>query len=400
MVEPLISYEITYAPQGTEKIPFRLHLTLERDIILKVSVEKDGNEDVLEKHLEGLGVRGTRAVLGGLSRSQALSRELAFMQGVERLLGLTVPPEVCLLRVLFLESERVIEHLQTLSWMASDVRLTPVVCAIRRLLRVFRQLAASVGHADEDIHRSERAYLRGFLIPGGFEPAFLNGRLLERLSLWFRFFGQLVPPLVRFIETLLLHNPLFQDRTIGLGTICAKDILLFGLSGPTARASEVVFDHRLFSESDHAQLGLKLPKLPETTLPKTCGDVFARTCVRISEIYQSLELIAQTQSLFKTMGIMTTALHETSAHTDNVKRFQGPWNALFSMNYPVKNVASFVEAPSGELGFFLVSHGETSLYRCRMVLPSFKVLQALESLLVSTHATDLALILHSLAIIS
>lgn len=393
-------YELAYTPQGEGGVPFCLRLTLERDRIKKVSVEGDDITTATERRLENLDVRAARAVLGGLGCPNALSRELAFMQGMENLLGLTIPSEVRLLRVLLLEGERVVEHLQTLSWIALDVRLTPVVRAIRRLLQVFGELVVSLNKArtsNIDAHYL-RPSLCGFLVPGGFEPAFLQDRPLERFALWVRFFEKLVPPLVRFIETLLLHNPLFQDRTVGLGNIRPADIIAYGFSGPIARSSGVSFDRRLFPESDHSILGLKISEPVITTLPQSCGDVFARTCRCVSEILQSLNLIDQVKQLFQTTAPFFGSENpgEKTPERKFLECFQGPWDPQQSTNYPVKDVASYVEASCGEFGFFMVSHGEQTLHCCQMTSPSFKALQALEGLLIDFSITDLALMLHSL----
>lgn len=400
MNRTLASYELTYLPQGIDPPPLCLRLALDGDVVKKVSIEPTNHEQEVETCLEQRNVREIRSVLKQMSPTNAFSRELAFTQGIERLWNLDVSEEVRLLRVLLLESERVIEHLKTLSQIALDVQLIPVVHAIRRLLKTFDRLVMSVGASHGSNDGEAVSYLCGFLVPGGFDPLLLRNRPIEKFGLWMRFFEQFVPPLVRLIETLLVRNPLFQDRALDLCRISEKEAITFGLSGVQARASGVAFDRRLFKESDHAVLGLSPLLLPSSS--KATGDVFARTCIRIDEIRQSLDLMSQGKKRLQSMELLGEK--EEFATPDSVldgllRSFKSPLDASITANYPVKNVASFVESPSGEFGFFMVSHGETTLYRCQMISPTQKVIQALESLLIGTHVTNLSLILHSLAIV-
>lgn len=384
-------YDLVYTPQGTET--FRLILTLKDDIITKATVDLCGSYKGLEKQLERLNLEEACSALVQLSPANAFSRELAWIQGVEPLLEIKPPKEVRLMRALLLESERVMEHLRMLLHLTEALRLTRLLRPLVRLLGTFETLSSTV--LREEPEATSAAPLMplqsSLLLPGGFRESVFPDRLFERLSLWTRFFAELVPPALHLTETLLLRNPLFQDRAMGLAFLSPEAILTSGLSGPTARASGVAFDRRIFPNGLPEEL--ELPEPEDAEPPLSVGDVFARTAQRVKEIRQSLALIAQAHRLLQA----TWANQPEDAARASL---QGPWQPLYSAHYAVRNVASFVESPHGELGFFLVSHGDRTLYRARLISPAFPLVQALPSLLVGTSATDLSLILASLDITS
>lgn len=387
-------YNLVYTPQGTET--FHLMLTLQDDIITKATVDLCGSYKGLEKQLEHLNFEEACSALVRLSPANAFSRELAWIQGVEPLLEVKPPKEVRLMRLLLLESERVVEHLRMLLHLTEALRLTRLLRPLVRLLETFETLSSTVlegkkARAPEAAPAPLSPFQSRLLLPGGFREDVFPDRLFERLSLWTRFFAELVPPALHLTETLLLRNPLFQDRAMGLAFLSPEAILTSGLSGPTARASGVAFDRRIFPNGLPEEL--ELPEPEDAEPPLSVGDVFARTAQRVKEIRQSLALIAQAHRLLQA----TWANQPEDAARASL---QGPWQPLYSAHYAVRNVASFVESPHGELGFFLVSHGDRTPYRARLISPALRLVQALPSLLIGTSATDLSLILASLDITS
>ena len=169
-------------------------------------------------------------------------------------------------------------------------------------------------------------------------------------------------------------NPIFQERTRGVGVI-SKDLAIgVGITGPTLRASGIDADVRKTAPYD------AYPELSFKTVTRTSGDAEARFQVRFDELAVSLELVRQIAD-----GL--------------------PAGPIFSRK-PLKNpkatklakgeVYAAVESPRGELGFHIVSDGTAKPYRLKINAPSFKNLQIVPHILPGGLVADVVAILGSL----
>jgi len=199
-------------------------------------------------------------------------------------------------------------------------------------------------------------------------------------------------------EDLLTKNPLFVDRTKGIGAISGKEAVRWGMTGPSLRGSGVDYDLRKVKPySGYEQYEFDVP------LGKN-GDVFSRYIIRIQEMRESLKIIQQ--ALDK--------LPPGPVRSDNRKFVPPPRSELGTsmealihhfklwtegFDAPEGAVYVPVSSPRGELGVLLESDGGPKLYRAHWRTPSFANLQALPILTEGHLVADLIAIIGSIDIV-
>jgi NADH-quinone oxidoreductase subunit D len=171
----------------------------------------------------------------------------------------------------------------------------------------------------------------------------------------------------------LTGNEIFRARTTGVGVIPAKQAIDYAVSGPAARASGVDYDVRR-----DAPYGI-YDRFDWKVQTSNGSDCFSRYIVRVREMRESVKIIGQ-------------ALDQIP---------EGPHIAKLSRNFraPVGEALSRIESPKGELGFFMVSDGSISPYRCKIRAPSFINLGPLHEVLVGHKVADAVAILGSIDIV-
>ncbi|MDE3077845.1 MAG: NADH-quinone oxidoreductase subunit D, partial [Chloroflexota bacterium] len=199
-------------------------------------------------------------------------------------------------------------------------------------------------------------------------------------------------------EELLTKNDLWLVRTQGVGVISAKDAIAIGLTGPPLRGSGVKYDIRKAEPYDaYADTDFEVPTWPS-------GDVFGRYMVRIEEMKQSVRIIRQCIERMPDGPVcvedsrVTPPKREVSmTHMESmINHFM--WN-IHGFTAPKGEVYSAVEAPKGELGYYIVSDGGSRPYRLRIRPPSFCNLQALSQLIKGHMIADVVAIIGSIDIV-
>jgi NADH:ubiquinone oxidoreductase subunit D len=196
---------------------------------------------------------------------------------------------------------------------------------------------------------------------------------------WFdgvREFIAQMPRRVDEYERLLTKNPIWRERTIGVGVISGEEALDYGMTGPPLRASGVKWDLRKeMPYSSYQDVDFEVPVLTE-------GDCYARYLVRVAEMRESIKIVNQ----------MLDNMPDGPVLVDDRKVVPPPKEELASsmeavihhfklvtegLHPPVGEVYQAVESPRGELGFYVVSDGSNKPHRCSVRAPSFVNLQAL-----------------------
>jgi NADH-quinone oxidoreductase subunit D len=182
-----------------------------------------------------------------------------------------------------------------------------------------------------------------------------------------------VAPKIDEYEELLTTNRIWVERTKNVGTISAKDCIAYGVTGPVLRASGVKWDIR------KAQPYAAYSKFDFEVPTGQNGDTYDRYLVRMAEMRQSLRIIQQA--------------------VDGIP--EGPIMAKVSkvMKPPVGEIYHSIEAPKGELGYFIVSDGSTQPYRVRVRPPSFVNLQALDLMCRGQLVADVIAVIGTLDIV-
>ena len=213
-----------------------------------------------------------------------------------------------------------------------------------------------------------------------------------------REFIKIFPRRVDEYEALLSRNPLFLDRTFGIGTVTAEEALNFGMTGPPLRASGVNWDLRKARPyCGYEQYEFEVPT-------RTEGDVYARFIVRIEELRQSLKIVEQALNKMP-LGPVRSNNHkfvppprsEIGVNMEALIHHFKLWTEGYSA--PKGAIYNAIESPRGELGVYLVSDGGPKPYRIHWRTPSFDNLQALPFMAKGVLVADLVAIIGSVDIV-
>src|SRR5215813_6264910 len=263
--------------------------------VLRLVLELDG--EVVERvdpHI-GLLHRGTEKLIEYKTYLQAIpyfdrldyvapmNQEHAFALAIEKLAAVPVPRRASIIRVLYNEIGRILNHLLNVTTQALDVgALTPPLWGFeeREKLMVFYGRASG--------SRMHAAYFR----PGGVHQD-LTPKLIDDIEEWCRQF----PKVIDDIEGLLTGNRIFKQRNVDIGVVSQEDALAWGFSGVMVRGSGMAWDLRRAQPYEiYSELDFKIP------VGKN-GDNFDRYLCRIEEMRESTKIILQCCALLrKTQG--------------------------------------------------------------------------------------------------
>ena len=296
----------------------------------------------------------------------SLSNNLGFCLAVEKLLDIEIPPRAQWVRILLTELTRLQSHLVWLGTHAIDLGAMSV------LLYCFRE-REDILHIFEMVsgQRMMTSYFR------------IGGLALEPPLGWLKRVEKFVkafPSRLEEYENLLTKNPIFLRRTVGVGKLTADEAIAWGLSGPSLRGSGVDWDIRKKQPySSYDKFDFKVPTQPE-------GDVYARYLVRLEEMRQSLHIVQQAMDGLPEGPVKSNAPHIVLPDRESMKTSIEALIYHFKIvsegfHPPVGEVYQAIEAPRGELGFYMVSDGTPKPFRCHVRAPSFANLQALPKMI-------------------
>lgn len=314
----------------------------------------------------------------------ANGNNLAHALAVEKLLGCEIPKRGQYLRVILAELSRIASHCVWLGTHALDLgAMTPFfyIMQQRELILDMFEMFAGV------------RMMPSWIVPGGLRgdmPDGFEGRLREFLR---NFPGEL-----KVLEDLLVDNPIWKERTIGIGVLSGAEALALGCSGPIARASGVPFDLRKSNPySSYEDFDFAIPVGSE-------GDVYDRFLVRIEEMKESVKIIHQAIDRLPSGPVSTIdrkitppPRHELDTSMESViHHFK-----LYTEGYrpPVGEAYAGIEGSKGELGFYVVSDGSSRPYRWHERPSSFMNLKSLEILSVGRLISDVIAIIGSIDIV-
>jgi len=358
----------------------RLHIEIEGETVRRVKPIIGYLHTGMEKTAETLTyVQGATNV----TRMDYLSpfhNELAFSLVVEQLLGIEIPPRGQAIRVLMTELNRVASHLIWVATQGMDVG------AISMMLYGWREREQVLAFFEKVTGlRMNHNYIRvggvAADLPDGWEAD------VERLL-------EAIPKGIAEYEELLNENPIFLERTVGVGVITAEECHAYGVTGPIARASGIEWDLRkAFPYSGIEQYDFDVPT-------GTNGDVYDRYLVRMEEMKQSLRIVRQ---VLESMPAGDYRTEDRKVAPPPRKRIDESMEALIhhfklfteGFRVPAGEAYQAVESPRGELGMYLVSRGGPKPWRLHVRTPSFAAVQALPVMLADALIPDLVATLAS-----
>jgi NADH-quinone oxidoreductase subunit D len=354
------------------------------ELVLNMGPQHPSTHGVLRVilKLDGEKVLGTECVIGYLHRGvekiaenrtytmfnpyvdrmdyvAAVSNGLGYCETVEKLLTVEAPPRAQYIRVILTELCRIASHQVWLGTHALDIgAITPLFYCFRdreEVLKIFEKYCGA------------RLTTHAFRIGGciyetyeGFEQD------------CHKFCTDFLPKLDEY-EQLLTTNRIWVERTKGVGILNPEDCVALGVTGPVLRASGVKWDLRKAQPYEaYKNFDFEIP----TGLN---GDTYDRYLVRIEEMRQAVRIIRQAVEGLPSGPIMA-----------KVPKVIKP---------AVGEVYHSIEAPKGELGYFIVSDGSTQPYRVRVRPPSFVNLQALDKMVRGLLVADVVAVIGTLDIV-
>ncbi|HKJ04020.1 MAG TPA: NADH dehydrogenase (quinone) subunit D [Geopsychrobacteraceae bacterium] len=366
--------------------------------VLQLILELDG--EVVQKATPHIGFlhRGTEKLSEHRTYNQVIpltdrldylapmSNNLGYVLAVEKLLGITdkIPERANVIRVLMAELTRLKSHLVWLATHALDIGAMTVFLYAFREREAITDIYEKVSGA-----RMTSNYIR---IGGVTED------LPEGLEQEIRDFVVTMPDHIDEYEGLLTGNKIWQKRTIGVGVISAEDAIDIGLSGPALRCSGVDWDLR----RDAPYCGYETYDFDVPV--RTEGDTFARYKARLDEMRQSSRIINQALDRLKP-GPVTADCPKICLppKKDVVNTIEGLIHhfKIITEGFDVEKGEVYVgiEAPKGELGYYIVSDGSPMPYRMKIRPPSFVNLQALPQMVEGRLLADVIAIIGTLDIV-
>ena len=313
-----------------------------------------------------------------------LFNNLGFSLAAERLLGIEVPPRAQYLRVIMCELTRLASHFLWYGTSALDMgATTPFVYAWRereKLLDI-NELVSGV--------RMHTSFIR------------VGGLLADVPDEFYGLVNEVVRTFPRFIdeyELLITKNPIWRERTRGLGVITPDDAIAYGVTGPSLRGSGIPYDLRKarpYSSYDHFEFDVPIG---------THGDVYDRYLVRMREARESLRIIEQAMANLPGGPVNTSDRKVALPPRNEINTSMESLIHHFKLvtegfHVPHGQVYEAIESPRGELGFYVVSDGRNRPYRCKVRAPSFSNLSALPHMVHDELIADVVAVIGSIDIV-
>ncbi len=367
--------------------------------VLRMVLELDG--EIVERADPHIGLlhRGTEKLMESRTYLQNLpyfarldyvapmNQEHAWCLAIEKLTGVEVPRRGSLIRVLFSEIGRIMNHVFNVTTQAMDVgALTPPLWGLeaRENLMIFYERACGA--------RMHAAYFR----PGGVHQD-LPPDLIDDIEAWANGFPQVLDD----IGGLLTENRIFKQRNVDIGVVTEEDIQNYGYSGIMARGSGLAWDLRRAQPYEcYDEFEFQVPV-------GTKGDCYDRYLVRLEEMRQSLSIIHQAIAKLRApegQGDVLARGKLTPPSRGDMKRSMESLIHHFKLytegfKVPAGEVYAAVEAPKGEFGVYLVSDGSNKPYRAKIRAPGYLHLQSMNHVATGHQLADVAAIIGTMDIV-
>ncbi len=335
--------------------------------------------------LEGETVMGLKPVMGYLHRNHdkigerntflqnmpytdrldyfnSMSNNFGYALAVEKLMNIPVAERADYIRVIMAEISRIQNHLIFIGMLLNDLgaMYTPALYAFEErelILDIFEAVSGS---------RMMCNYFRF----GGVARDISEDALKKLKDL----VSERLPGKVDEMDRLLSENEVLNARLKGIKVLSAEDAVKYSVTGPVLRACGVPYDIRRahpYSIYDRFEFDVAV---------RQNGDMYDAYHIRLDEIRQSLRILQQ-------------ALKQIPGGPINSQKPQ------YQVRVPAGEAYGRIEAPKGELGFYVVSNGKPNPYRYHVRAPSFINVTALEKMCVGSKIADFVALLAVLDIV-
>ncbi len=309
---------------------------------------------------------------------QGALNELPYCLSVERLAGIEVPARAQTIRVMMCELYRLASHLVWYGTFAQDVgALSPVFYMF---------------NDRERIHAITEAICGGRMHPNWFRIGGVAQDLPVGWDKLVRQFVDYLPNRLDEYERLVMDNPIFKARTVGIGAFSLDDAIAWGATGPMLRACGMPWDLRKVRPySGYDQFDFEVPVASH-------GDCYDRAVVHVLEMRQSLRIIRQClehmpAGPYKSLHpLATPPLKERTMHDIEtlIHHFLSvSWGPVL----PPGEAEVPTESSKGQTSYYLTSDGSQVSYRTRIRTPSFAHIQMVPFMARGELLSDLLAIL-------
>jgi NADH-quinone oxidoreductase subunit D len=370
------------------------HTTLR--LVLKLDGERvvDAMPDIgylhsgFEKIGEHLDYNQYVTVTDRMNYISPLANNIAWHGAVEKLLGIELPPRAKYIRTILAELARISDHLLCNGAVGLDTgAFTFFLYGFYQrevLYDIFETLCGA---------RFTNSYTRVGGVSQDFTPL-----VIEKIRNFLRTF----PKTFDDMERLLNRNRIFVDRTKGVGILTKEEAINRSATGPIARASGVTRDLRKDEPYlAYADMDFKVCCMKS-------GDCFARYLVRMAEMRESLKIVAQALENLPG-GPVNVGQDERAALPDKRMVYRSIEGTISHFELTMTNrgfetpheeVYGAIEAPNGELGFYLAGDGTDVAYRARCRPPSYIHFAMFPHLIRGHTLSDVVAVLGSLNVIA
>jgi len=338
---------------------FRMRATLDGEVIVNLEAVFGYLHRGIEKLAEERTYTGVIPLTDRLDYLASMSNNLAYVLAVEKLARISVPERAQYLRVIIAELQRIASHLIAVGAFLNDCGafFTPFLYMFRereKIVDLFEMV-------------SGQRLLYNYMRIGGFSQD-IPDEFLPALA---KFVRQM-PNFIDEYDQLLAENEILLARSKGVGILPKKLAVSISASGPVLRASGVKWDIRKVDPySGYDRFKFDIPT-------GTAGDCYDRYRVRVEEMRQSLRIIQQAMEQIPSGSVRS-----------EVPQLIRP---------PLGEAYAHIEAPKGELGFYLVSDNSIAPYRCHIRAPSLMNLTALREMMLGWKIQDAIIIFGSIDI--
>lgn len=366
----------------------RLIINLRGEVIKKadphIGLLHRGTEKLLEykTYVQGL------PYFDRLDYVSMMAQEHTFALAVESFLDLKIPVRASLVRVLFLELTRILNHLLAITTHALDVgAMSPFLWGFEereKIMEFYERVSGARMHAN---------YIR----PGGVASELPKGLLSDMTKFVVKFEYR-----INEIGEILNNSRIWKQRLVDIGRITYLEAQNYGFSGPMLRGSGVVWDLRKLPSYEvysDLEFGIPVGKL---------GDCYDRYLIRYLEIKESLKIIKIVLLKLSNTDGICSADYLNDIKLRDFKLVPPPRAymkysmealihhfKLFSEGFCLPKGENYVstEAPKGEFGIYLSTDGTNMPYRCKIKPPGFLHLQALNKMSTGHMIADLVTII-------
>ena len=341
---------------------FRMDLALDGERVVRLKPVFGYLHRNHEKIGEGQSYLASMPFTDRLDYVCSLTNNWAYALAVEKLVAQEVPERAEYIRVILAELTRIVNHASAIGFLLQEMGAsgTPLMYAFRereKILDLFEELTGS---------RMMCNYMR------------FGGCRVDTSAVWLKAAQKVVdglPGFVDEIDQLLSSNEILMARCQGMGILKADLAVNAGVTGPMLRATGVGYDIRKIDHYGiYDRFNFRVP-IGEV------GDIYDRYMVRMLEMRESITILRQ-------------AIHDIPAGPimdvkAKIRGFRPKPGEAYGR----------IEAPKGELGFYLISDGSPNPYRYRVRPPSLINLTVLEDMCLGHNVADVVLIFGSVDIV-